>query len=183
MAEKRLTLRRRRWTLVFSLPFTVLMLVICIYSVFLMFTGDRLVTFIAGLSAFGTFCVGGTLGKAVVQALYDLQPAVIIDSHGLNDVRGGNGLVPWQEIERVTLDLDEQRILVDMADHAVPERRRRVSKTRRLLSGGDYTVALAGLSYHPQELGRALAWHHRQSGNRRGVHGGSESDPTAAIAG
>lgn len=171
MPAKRLALRRRRWTLIFSLPFTVLMLVICIYSVFLLFTGNPLVTFIAGLSAFGTFCVGGTLGKTVLQALCDLQPAVIVDSNGLNDVRGGTGLVPWHEIERVKLDLDEQRILVDVADHAAPDRRRWISRARRLLSGADYTVALAGLSYHPQELERALAWHHRQGGNRRAVHG------------
>ncbi|GKS99550.1 hypothetical protein AVKW3434_09200 [Acidovorax sp. SUPP3434] len=171
MPAKRLTLRRRRWTLIFSLPFTVLMLAICIYSVVLMFTGNRLFTFLAGLSAFGAFCVGGTLGKTVLEALCDLQPAVIVDSHGLNDLRGGTGLVPWHEIERVKLDLDEQRILVDVADHAAPDRRRWISRTRRLLSGGDYTVALAGLSYHPQELERALAWHHRQGTNRRAAHG------------
>ncbi len=171
MPAKRLALCRRRWTLVFSLPFTVLMLAICIYSVVLLFTGNRLITFLAGLSAFGAFCVGGTLGKTVLQALCDLRPAVIVDSHGLNDIRGRTGLVPWHEIERVTLDLDEERILVDVADPAAPDRRRWISRTRRLLSGGDYTVALAGLSYHPRELEQALAWHHRQGGSRRAVHG------------
>lgn len=156
-------LRRRRWTLVFSLPFTLLMVGTCAYSLFLIGAADeRLVRWIAGFMAFGTFCVGGTFGKAVLEALYDLQPAVIIDASGLTDRRGA-GLLAWQDIESVKVDPDEQLILVKFVANAATARSGLISKTRRLFQGADYTVALGGLSYNPRTLARALAEHHRQS--------------------
>jgi hypothetical protein len=109
------------------------------------------------------------MGKAVLEALYDLRPAVVIDSTGLIDRRGSAGLIPWHEIERVKLDLDEQQILVNMAGSASPDRRKLISTTRRLIYGADYTIALGGLRYDPRELERSLAQHHRQGIARRPV--------------
>ncbi len=114
---------------------------------------------IGGCAAFGALCVGGTLGRSALEAWRNNDPAVVVDQHGLNDLRSATGLIPWHEIETVTLDVDEQRILVNVAKGSANSRR---STTRRLLAGGDYTVALGGLSYSHRELSKSLAEHHRQ---------------------
>ena len=166
MPMKGLQLRRRRWTLLLSLPFTLA--AIGAYSIFLLFTAEeRVVLAVAGCGAFVSLCLGGTTGKAVLEAMYDLHPAVVIDSAGLTDRRGGAGLIPWHEIEKVKLDDYEQQILVHMASSASPDRRMSTSTIRRLVHGADYTIALGGLCYDPQELERSLADYHRQGGARR----------------
>lgn len=154
-----LQLYRRRWTLVFSIPFTALMALVGAYSVFLMFIGDRFVMVIGGFGAFVALCVGGTLARSALDAWSNTDPAVVVDLHGLHDLRGAIGLIPWREIETAKLDLDEQRILVTFATGAAG----RVKSTgRRLLTGGDYTVALGGLSYSHRELANTLAEYLRQ---------------------
>ena len=129
------------------------------YSGYLMFTGDRLLMLIAGCGAFTALCVGGTLGKSALEAWRNNDAAVVVDEHGLNDLRGETGLVPWYQIETARLDVDDQRILVKIAaaDRCHPL----ASTTRRILSGADYTVALEGLSYSHHELAKALAEHQR----------------------
>ena len=168
MPLKPIHLRRRRWTLFFTIPFTAAMLATFAYSVFLLIVIDeRLVKLIAGVGAFATFCIGGSLGKTVLDALYDLEPAVIVNSEGLDDVRGGTGLVFWHEIESVKLDMDEQQIRVKVAARAAPDRRALVSATRRLFTGADYSIDLHGLSYYPHGLKQALAEHQRKAARRR----------------
>lgn len=162
MTPEPLQLRRRRWTLVFTFPFTVCIAIVGAYSVFLLFSDDILLKLVGGVSAFVAFCVGGTLGKSVLEAWRNNDPAVVIDRHGLNDLRGGAGLVCWHDIETVKLDLDEQSILVNFARHAA-SKGHMTSKTRRLFTGADCTIALGGLSYSHIELARSLAEHHRQA--------------------
>ena len=162
-----LELRTRRWTLVFSVPITDFMAIVGAYSVFLMFTGDRLEMMIGGCSAFVALCVGGTLGKSVLDAWCITGPAVVVDQHGLHDLRSETGLIPWREIERLKLDPDEQRILVNVTKGTAG---RHGSTARRLLAGGDYVVALGGLSYSHRELSNALAEYHRQG---RGASAGA----------
>jgi hypothetical protein len=130
------------------------------YSVFLMFTGDRLVMMMGGCGAFVALCVGGTLGKSALDAWRNADPAVVIDQHGLHDVRGATGLIPWRDIEKVKLDNYEQRILVNVAKGAASRRR---STALRLLAGADYVVSLDGLSYSHRELSNTLAKYHRQA--------------------
>lgn len=162
MSPKSLELRRRRWTLVFSLPFTIFIIVTGLYSTFIAFvTEERLVAAIAGCGAFVAICVGGTFGKAVLEALSNLRPAVVLDSQGLNDLRGGLGLLPWHDIERLKLDVDEQRILLNFSNGAGLGSHPLISTTRRLFSGADYTVDLGGLHYNPRELRQALVAYHR----------------------
>lgn len=155
MPLRPLQLHRRRWTLVFSVPFIALMALVGAYSIFLLFTGDRLVMVIGGIGAFVALCIVGTLGRSVVEAWRNNDPAVVVDQHGLNDLRSATGLIPWREIETVTLDVYEQRIIVKVAANS------RRSITRRLLVGGDYAVALGGLSYSHRELSNALDEYHR----------------------
>ena len=167
MPLKPIHLRRRRWTLLFTIPFTMVMLASFAYSVFLLIAIDeRLVKLIAGVGAFATFCIGGSMGKTVLDALYDLEPAVIVNSEGLDDIRGGTGLVFWHEIESVKLDMDEQQIRVKVAARAAPDRRALVSATRRLFTGADYSIDLHGLSYHPHGLQQSLADHLRKAVRR-----------------
>jgi hypothetical protein len=53
MPTKELQLHRRRWTLVFSLPFTLVIGAIGAYSIFLLFTAEeRFVLAVAGCGAF-----------------------------------------------------------------------------------------------------------------------------------
>lgn len=165
MHLKPIQLRRRRWTLFFSIPFTVAMLATLAFSIFLLITVDeRLVKFIAGVGGFGAFCVAGTLGKSVLEALYDLAPAVTVDARGLHDLRGGEQLIPWHRVERVLVDTEGERIRVyltaDASEHKL------LSGARRLVSGGDLTVALGGLVYNYRHLSRALAEYHRQGKTR-----------------
>ncbi len=170
MPLKPIHLRRRRWTLFFTVPFTLAMLATFAYSVFLLIAIDeRLVKLMAGVSAFATFCIGASLGKTVLAALYDLAPAVIINAEGLDDIRGGTGLVFWHEIERVKLDMDEQQIRIKVAARAAPARRALVSATRRLFTGADYAIDLHGLSYHPHRLKQSLAEHQRQAARPAGA--------------
>ena len=110
------------------------------------------------------------MGKSVLDAWHIEEPAVVVDEHGLNDLRSATGLIPWREIETVKLDHDEQRILVNVAKGASSTRR---STTRRLLAGADYAVALGGLSYSHRELSMALAEHHRHGRSAR-QHDGDE---------
>lgn len=135
------------------------MALVGVYSVFLMFTGDRLVMVIGGFGAFVVLCVGGTLGRSALDAWSNTDPAVVVDQHGLHDLRSATGLIPWREIETAKLDLDEQRILVNVAKGTAGRHR---STARRLLAGGDYVVALGGLSYSHRELSNTLAEYHRQ---------------------
>lgn len=106
MHPKPLYRHRRRWTLFFSVPFALLLLAAFGYCLFLPFAADdRLVKIIGGGGAFVAFCAGGTFGKTVLAALWDLGPAVVaVDSAGLDDRRGGTGLVSWRDIESVKLD-------------------------------------------------------------------------------
>lgn len=161
MPPRPLQLYRRRWTLVFSLPLVLMMGIVGIYSVYLMFTGDRLVMMFAGCGAFVAFCVGGTFGKSVLEALRNKEPAVIIDARGLSDFRGSVGLIPWHEIASARLGDDEQVILINFGNQADQSRRRLTSTARRLFSGADCTVALGGLSYNFRELEKSLAEHLR----------------------
>jgi hypothetical protein len=156
-------LYRRRWTLIFSLPFTVLMAGSCAYSLFVLCVADdRLINVIAGVAAFGTFCVAGTFAKAVLEALNNRKPAVSIDATGVTDTRGG-GLLLWHDIESVKLDPDEQLIRVKFVATTATQRRGLISKTRRLFNGADHTIALGGLSYNHRKLAQALAQFQRQS--------------------
>ena len=145
------------------------------YSIFLMFSGDRFLTVISGCAAFGAFCVGGTLGASALEVWRNHEPAIVIDAHGLNDLRGKTGLIPWHDIESVQLDNDEQRILMNVVRGVAHSRRRFASTTRRLLAGADYTIALGGLSYNHHELAKSLAEHHRQ-GKVLNVSKAAESD-------
>lgn len=156
-----MVLYRRRWTVYFTLPFAGLMLAVCAYSIFLMFTGDKLVMLIGGVGAFATFCIGGTVGKSGWDALFHPEAAVVIDADGLHDARGTTGPVAWNEIEKVRLDVAELRIYVHVG-HQTPNRHPLASTTRRLFTGGDFTVSLSGLGFDERQLAKALAAHHRQ---------------------
>jgi len=173
MLPKPLPLRRRRWTLVFSLPFTAFMAFAGAYSVFLMFSAERVAVMLGACGAFVSLCVGGTLGKAALDAWRNEEPAVVVGADGLHDLTGETGLVPWHRIDAVRLDDYEQRILVTLVVASPDRAGRLVSATRRLLAGADYKVDLRGLAYRPRELAAALAEHHRQGrsgGVGRGHH-------------
>lgn len=165
MTATTLELRRRRWTLVLSVPFTVVMAMLGIYSMVAMLGGDRLAMLVGGCGVFGSFCVAGTVGKAAFAAWRGVGPAVVVDGRGVTDHRGGTGLIPWHDVQTVKLDDDERRILVNVVRSAASSGRV-MTTARRLFGGADHAIALGGLRYDPRALAKALADNHR-----RGRHG------------
>ena len=62
-------LYRRRWTLVFQVPFVLLMAICLAFSVYwALASNDRLFTALCLFAAFVSFCVGGTLGRSALEA-------------------------------------------------------------------------------------------------------------------
>ncbi len=166
MSMKPIALYRRRWTLAFSLPFTAMMAVIALYSLYLAFgTSDRFIVLIAGCSAFVSICVGGTIGRSAFEALLDTDPAVVVDERGIEDVKSGIGLIPWHEIARAKHDGGAGRLFVTLGKASSGERHPMSSTMKRVFTGADVEIGLSGLSYSPRELERALVQFSRLSKN------------------
>ncbi|WP_440225000.1 hypothetical protein ACQQ2N_07090 [Dokdonella sp. MW10] len=164
MSLKPIALYRRRWTLVFSLPFAAFMAIVALYSLYFAFAGgDRLVVLIAGGSAFVSICVGGTIGRSALEALLDKAPAVVIDEHGLEDVKSGDGVIPWRDIAEVRFDSGRDQILVRLGASPPGGSQPTNGAMTRLFTGADITIPLDGLSYHPIKLQRGIAGWLRQA--------------------
>lgn len=116
MQPQPIALHRRRWTLVFQMPFTLLMALCMAYSLhWACASSDRLFTVFFLCAAFVVFCVGGTLGRAALEAYRVQDPAVVIDATGITDLRQEDPrTVPWDAVERVQLDNAEDVILIQL---------------------------------------------------------------------
>lgn len=69
MQPQPILLYRRRWTLVFQVPFVLLMAVCLAFSLYwASVSNDRLLTALCLCAAFVSFCVGGTLGRSALEA-------------------------------------------------------------------------------------------------------------------
>lgn len=116
MQPQPILLYRRRWTLVFQVPFVLLMAVCLAFSLYwASVSNDRLLTALCLCAAFVTFCVGGTLGRSALEAYREQDPAVVIDATGITDLRQDDPhTVTWEAMERVHLDDYEGVILVKL---------------------------------------------------------------------
>ncbi len=169
MPPEPLQLRRRRWTLVFSIPFLLFIVLGGVYCVVALSSGfdGRLGIALAVCAGFTTFCVAGTLGKLVFEAIVDKGPALIVNARGLHDLRSKRGLIPWGHIERVRFDDEDTHLLVTLKPEAAPRRGRLMRAVRSLLSVADYSIALGALSYDHGQLKRTLDAFHRAEGKSR----------------
>ncbi len=163
MRPANMLLYRRRWTLFFQVPFAVVMGILTVYVlVMAVVLDDRLFTILFSLSAFCTFCLAWTLGRAALEAHRNREPAVVIDATGITDLREeGPQPVPWDAMERVRLDSDD-RIVIRLHTSEKASTVRVVSLAlQRWQQGGDVVVSLAGLGFNPYELHRTLNAFHK----------------------
>lgn len=116
MQPRPIFLYRRRWTLLFHVPITLLMVACLAYSALLIYTADnRLVTLTGSVGAFASFCIAGTMGRSAWEAYRVREPAVVIDESGITDLREQDShTVPWEAMERVLLDITENTIRVKL---------------------------------------------------------------------
>ena len=167
MQPQPLMLYRRRWTLIFQVPFTLLMVATLVYGLSVALTTDnKLVAAICWLGAFGSFCIGWTLGRSALDAYQLREPAVTIDACGITDLRDEDPqTVHWQSMQWVKLDLGEDAIFIKLVPKPTDSLLRRIGTTlRRWQLLGDVVVDLRGLPYDAQQLKNTLKAHHMAAG-------------------
>ncbi|MDQ8023779.1 MAG: hypothetical protein REI94_18205 [Moraxellaceae bacterium] len=161
-----LHLHRSRWTLVFTLPFVLMMSVGGIWALVIALTSDEKIWIAAGwVAAFVAVCLVGTLGKSALEALRDRGVALIIDEQGVNDVRGGQ-VFTWGEIAHIGIVAGGSHILLNLNASAMPEGTGLKHVARRLVNGADHAIELRGLSYSPRALQFALKAFPRNAASR-----------------
>ena len=170
MQPRPIFLYRRRWTLLFSVPITLLMVACLVYSVLLIYTADnRLVTLTGSVGAFASFCIAGTLGRSAWEAYRVREPAVVIDESGITDLREEDShTVPWEAMERVWLDITENTIRVKLRSSSNASALGVIVKTlQRWQRGSDVVFLLGGLAYDVRQVQTALHAHHAAAVPRR----------------
>jgi len=163
MQPEPILLYRRRWTLVFQVPFTLLMLLCLAFSLYgASVSNERLLTALLLCAAFVAFCVGGTLGRAALEAYRVRDPAVVIDATGITDLRQDDPhTVPWEAMERVQLDGYEDVILIQLRPGQKDSALRVIAKAlQRWQRRGDVVFALGGLAYDTRQIQNALKAFH-----------------------
>lgn len=170
MQPRPIFMYRRRWTLLFQVPFTLLMLACLAYSVLLIYAADnKLLTLIGSAGAFGSFCIAGTLGRSAWEAYREREPALVIDESGITDLRDDDSqTVPWEAMERVLLDISENIIRVKLRTSSTESALGVIVKTlQRWQRGGDVVFLLGGLAYDARQVQMALRAHHAAAVPRR----------------
>ncbi|MBL7087294.1 hypothetical protein [Acidovorax sp.] len=163
MQPQPIMLYRRRWTLVFQVPFTLLVLACLAFSLYwAAVSNDRLLTILCLCAAFVAFCVGGTLGRSTLEAYRVRDPAVVIDATGITDLRQDDPhTVPWEAMERVHLDNYENVILVKLRPGHKDSALRVIFKAlQRWQQRGDVVFFLGGLAYDTRQIQTALKAFH-----------------------
>lgn len=163
MQPQPIFLYRRRWTLLFQVPFAVLMAILTAYAIFLAVVfDDRLFTVLFSLGAFCTFCLAWTLGQSALDAHKNREPAVVIDAIGITDLRDEDPQpVHWEALERVRMDSDD-RIVVRLLTSEKASALRVISLAlQRWTEGGDVVISLAGLAHNPYTMQRTLSAFHK----------------------
>lgn len=163
MQPQPILLYRRRWTLLFQVPFTLMMVLCLAYSLYRAYvSNDRLFTALFLCAAFLTFCIAWTLGGAALQAYLQRNPAVVIDATGITDLRPDDPhTVPWEAMERVHLDNHENVILVKLHTSHKDSALRVIAKAlKRWQQRGDVVFSLGGLAYDTRQIQKALKVFH-----------------------
>lgn len=163
MQPQPILLYRRRWTLLFQVPFTLMMVLCLAYSLHGAYVStDRLFTAMYLCAAFVTFCIAWTLGGAALQAYLQRNPAVLIDANGITDLRQESAhTVPWDAMERVHLDNHENAILIRL--HSGRKESALgvvVTALQRWNRRGDVVFSLGGLAYDTRQIQKALKAFH-----------------------
>ena len=181
MPPQPILLYRRRWTLVFQVPFAALMAILTAYAIFMAVVfNDRLFTPLFSLGALCTFCVAWTMGRDALEAHRNREPVVVIDETGITDLRDENPQpVPWQAMVRVRLNSDDRLVIRLLTAEKASALRVISLAMQRWTNGGDKVIYLAGLAYNPYMMQRTLnAFHKAATGptqtRRQGLGAGRE---------
>ena len=169
MPPQPILLYRRRWTLVFQVPFVLLMAICLAFSVYwALASNDRLFTALCLFAAFVSFCVGGTLGRSALEAYREQDPAIVIDATGITDLRQDDPhTVPWEAMKRVHLDDYEDVILVKLRPgHKDSALGVMIKTLKRWQQRGDVVFYLGGLAHNPRQLQTALKAFHAAAATR-----------------
>lgn len=180
MQPQPILLYRRRWTLIFQLPFTLLMVLTLPYAVYLAVAVDGpLFRAVFSLAAFAAFCIAWTLGRSAWEAYRWRDPALVVDATGITDLRGDDQhCVRWDAMERVHLDNYENRILIRLRAARTESALGVVIKTlRRWQMEGDVAISLRGLAYNTQQIQTGLKAFHAAATPQS-----SGTDPAASVA-
>lgn len=170
MPPQPIVMYRRRWTLLFQVPFTLLMVACLAYSVLLIYAADnKLLTLIGSVGAFSSFCIAGTFGRSAWEAYRERDPVVVIDESGITDLRDEDShTVPWEAMERVLLDITENTIRVKLRTSTTESAIGVIVKAlQRWQRGGDMVFLLGGLAYDARQVQMALRAHHAAAVPRR----------------
>lgn len=157
-------LYRRRWTLIFQVPFVLLMAACFASAVYFAWMAETPgIAAFFWLGAFGAFCIAGSLGNASLNAYRLREPALTIDETGITDLRNDDPrTVPWHAMQRVVLDNYENTILVKLVPAADASLVRTIAATlRRWQLRADVVFSLGGLGYDPNLLRNSLQAFHR----------------------
>lgn len=163
MPPQPILLYRRRWTLIFQVPFTLMMILCLAYAVyFAVAVEGPLFRAVFSFAAFGAFCIAWTLGRAAWEAYQSRDPAVVLDGTGITDLRSdAQRFVPWEAMERVHLDNYENMILIRLrttrSDSALGIL---FTTLQRWQQGGDVAFSLRGLAYDTRQIQTALKAFH-----------------------
>lgn len=174
-----LALRKRRWTLIFTLPFAVTLALCGLGSVMLLhWLPGNFGVAAAAVCAFTYLCVAGAIGKSALDTLATQAPSLIIDQDGLTDVSRNVGPIPWRHMRRVDLDDYEGRIVVSL----IHDPQTLIGAARRVFDGGDMAFSLAGLSYDAAQLEATLKAFHSQAMAKSGVRVANKKEPFFSAA-
>jgi len=169
MPPQPILLYRRRWTLVFQVPFVLLMAICLAFSLYgALASNDRLFTALCLCAAFVSFCVGGTLGRSALEAYREQDRAIVIDATGITDLRQDDPhTVPWEAMERVHLDDYEGVILVKLRPGHKDSALGVIIKTlKRWQQRGDVVFALGGLAHDPRQIQTTLKAFHAAAASK-----------------
>ena len=153
-------LYRRRWTLYFQVPFTVLMALTTAYSVFLaVASNDRLLTLIGAIGAFGSFCITWTLARSAWDAHQNREPALIIDAQGILDLRQDDPqTVRWNAMESVHINFRTDAIVARLRHGNQGSITQALQRAYR--GGGDVAFSLHGLAHDTSVIQSTLKAFH-----------------------
>ena len=162
-----LSFERRRWTVVFSLPFAFVVCLAGLSAPFLLpaMFGARLGLAMGIFFALMSLALAASVAGPALKALREQGPALVVDARGITDNFHLHVHLPWSAVQSATVDYGEGDSLMltlrpgaQLPDGGVVQKSlwRRV---RRAFNGGDVRIPLGGLVYEHRRLRDALKAH------------------------
>jgi hypothetical protein len=179
----------RRWTALFTLPFAAVIALSGLAGLLWLphLLGPRLGLAMSLLGALVMLALAASIGGGALQSLRLHGPALVVDAQGITDHFHLHAHLPWSDIESASLDVGDGNSLVLVLRPGVSlpgggeVRPSMWRSAKRFFNGGDVSIPLGRLAYHPHRLRQALEAHASRAKlvdaqARRGVAGASHRD-------